>query len=118
MTEVTAHTHTKGEIQAKMGTIKDTNGKGQTKQKRFFKRWQDYTEELYKNGPKNSDNHNNVVIPLEPDILECKVKRALESITLNKASGGNGNLGQLFIIVKGGVVEVEVMEPPLSYLKS
>ena len=93
MTEVTAHTHTKGEIQAKMGTIKDTNGKGQTKQKRFFKRWQDYTEELYKNGPKNSDNHNNVVIPLEPDILECKVKRALESITLNKASGGNGNLG-------------------------
>ena len=79
---------TKGIFHAKMGTIKDRNGMdltGDTK-----KRWQEYTEELYKKDLNDSDNHNGVITHLEPDILECEVKWALGSITMNKASGDDG----------------------------
>ena len=80
--------NTKGIFHAKMGTIKDRNGMdltGDTK-----KRWQEYTEELYKKDLNDSDNHNGVSTHLEPDILECEVKWALGSITMNKASGVDG----------------------------
>ena len=79
---------TKGIFHAKMGTIKDRNGMdltGDTK-----KRWQEYTEELFKKDLNDSDNHNGVITHLEPDILECEVKWALGSITMNKASGDDG----------------------------
>ena len=69
-------------------------------------RWQEYTEELYKNGLKDPDNHNGVVIHLEPDILECEVKWALRSITENKASGGDGIPAELFQILKDDAVKV------------
>ena len=68
------------------------------------KRWQEYTEELYKNHLHNPDNHDGVITDLEPDILECEVKWALESITTNKASGGNGIPGELFQILKDNAV--------------
>ena len=72
---------TKGTLHAKMGTIKDRNGKDQTEAEDIKKRWQEYTEELYKNGLNDSDNHDGVITHLEPDILESEVKWALESIT-------------------------------------
>ena len=81
---------TKGIFHAKMGTIMDRNGTDLTEAKEIKKRWQEYTEELYKKGLNDPDNHNSVVTHLEPDILECEVKWALESITTNKASGGDG----------------------------
>ena len=90
---------TKGTFHAKMGSIKDRNGPNNkmiliimdlTEAEDIKKRWQGYTEELYKKGLNDLDNHNGVIIHLEPDILECKVKRALGSITTNKASGGDG----------------------------
>ena len=70
------------------------------------KRWQEYTEELNKKDPQDWDNHYGVITPLEPDILECEVKWALESITTNKASGGDGIPGELFQIVKDDAVKV------------
>ena len=70
------------------------------------RRWQEYTEELYKKDLHDPDNHNGVITHLEQDILECEVKKALESITMNKASGGDGILVELFQILKGDVVEV------------
>ena len=70
------------------------------------KRWQEYTEELYKNDLHGPDNHAGVIIHLEPDILECKVKWALESITMNKASGGDGIQVELFQILKDDAVKV------------
>ena len=79
---------TKGTFHAKMGTIKDRNGINLSHC--IMKRWQEYTEELYKKYPHDPDNHSGVIIHLEPDILECKVKWALGSITTNKASGGDG----------------------------
>ena len=81
---------TKGTFHAKMGTIKDRNGMDLTEAEDIKKRWQEYTEELYKKDIHDSDNHDGVVIHLEPDILECEVKWALGSITTNKASGGDG----------------------------
>ena len=81
---------TKGTFHVKMGTIKDRNGKDLTESKEIKKRWQEYTEELYKKGLNDPDNHNGVITHLEPDILECEVKWALGSITANKASGGDG----------------------------
>ena len=81
---------TKGTFHAKMGTIKDRNGMDLTEAEDIKKRWQEYTEELYKKDLCNSYNHSGVIIHLEPDILECEVKWALESITTNKASGGDG----------------------------
>ena len=71
-----------------------------------IKKWQEYTEELYKKDLHNPDNHNNVIIHLEPDILECKIKWALGSITMNKASGGDGISAKLFQILKDDAVKV------------
>ena len=81
---------TKGTFHAKMGTIKDRNDMDLTEAENFKKMWQVYTEELYKKDLHHQDNHNGVITHLEPDILECEVKWALESITTNKASGGDG----------------------------
>ena len=78
---------TRGTFHAKMGTIKDSNGMDLTEAEDIKKRWQEYTEELYKKDL--PDNHDDVITHLEPDILECEVKWALESITMNKASGGD-----------------------------
>ena len=89
---------TKGIFHAKMGSIKDRNGMDLTEAEDIKKRWQEYTEELYKKELHNPDNHNGVITDLEPDILECEVKWALESITRTKL--------------------VEVMEFQLSYSKS
>ena len=80
---------TKGTFHAKMGSIKDRNGMDLTEAV-DIKRWQEYTEELYKKDLHDQDNHDGVITGLEPDLLECEVKWALESITTNKASGGDG----------------------------
>ena len=85
---------TKETFQAKMGSIKDRNGMDLTEAEVIQKRWQEYTEELYKKDLHDQDNHNGVTIHLEPDILECEVKWALESITMKKASGGDGTPDQ------------------------
>ena len=77
----------KGIFNAKMGTIKDKNGKDLTERKDIKKRWQEYTEELYKKELNEPDNHSGVITHLEPDILECEVKWALGSMTMNKARG-------------------------------
>ena len=87
---------TKGTFHAKMGSIKDRNGMDLTEAEDIKKRWQEYTEELYKKDLHDPDNHNGVIIHLEPDILECEVKWALESITTNEASGGDGIPIELF----------------------
>ena len=89
---------TKGTLHAKMGSIKDRNGMGLTESEDIKKRLQEYTEELYKRGHDDPDNHDGVITHLEPDILECEVKWASESITTNKV--------------------VEVTEFQLSYFKS
>ena len=81
---------TKGTFHAKMGTIKERNSMDLTEAEDIKKRWQEYTEELYKKDLYDQDNHDGVITHLEPDILECEVKWALESITMNKASGGDG----------------------------
>ena len=87
---------TKGTFQAKMGTIKDRNGMDLTEAEDIKKRWQEYTEELYKKDLRDPDNHDSVITHLEPDILEFEVKWALESITMNKASGGDGISAKVF----------------------
>ena len=79
---------TKGTFHAKMGPIKDRNGMDLTEAGDIKKRWQEYTEELYKNDLHDPDNHSGVITHLEPDILECEVKWALGSISMNKASEG------------------------------
>ena len=81
---------TNGTFHAKMGLIKDRNGRDLTEAEDIQKRWQEYTEELYKKDPHDQDNHDGVIAHPEPDILECEVKWALGSITTNKASGGDG----------------------------
>ena len=86
----------KGTFHAKMSTIKDRNGMDLTEAEDIKKKWQEYTEELYKKHLHNPNNHDNVTTHLEPDILECKVKWALRSITTNKASGGDGIPFELF----------------------
>ena len=86
---------TKGTFHAKMGSIKDRNGRDLTEAENIKKRYQEYTEELYKRELHDPDNHNGVITHLEPDILECEVNWALESITMNKASGGDGILVEL-----------------------
>ena len=87
---------TKGIFHAKMGTIKDRNGIDLTETEDIKKQWQDYTEELYKKELHDPDKHGGMMTHLEPDILECKVKWALGSITVNKASGGDGIPVELF----------------------
>ena len=89
-----------------MGSIKDRNGRNLTEAKDIKTRWQEYTEELYKKELHYSDNHNGVITYLEPDILECEVKWALESISTNKASGGDGIPIELFQILKDDAVKV------------
>ena len=81
---------TKGTFHAKMGLIKDRNGMDLTEAEDIRKRWQEYTEQLYKKDLHDPDNHNGMITHLEPDILECEVKWALGSITMNKARGGDG----------------------------
>ena len=87
---------TKGTLNAKMGSIKDRNGMDLTEAEDIKKRWQEYTEELYKKELHDQDNHDGVITHLEPDILECEVKWALGNITTNKISGGNGIPAELF----------------------
>ena len=89
-----------------MGTVKDRNGMDLTEAEDIQKRWQEYTEELYKKDLHNPDNHDGVITHLEPDILECEVKWALESITMNKASGGDGFPVELFQILKDAAAKV------------
>jgi len=88
-----------------MGSIKDRNGRDLTEAEDIKKRWQEYTEELYKKDLYDPDNHDGVITHLEPDILECEVKRASESITMNKASGGDGIPVELFQILKDDAVK-------------
>ena len=97
---------TKGKFHAKMDTIKDRNSMEPTEAEGIKKRWQEYTEEVYKKDLHNPDNHDGVVTDLEPDILECEVKWALESITTNKASGGDGIPVEVFQILKDETVKV------------
>ena len=97
---------TKGIFHAKIGTIKDRNGMNLIKAEDIMKRWQEYTEKLYKKDFHDPDNHDGVITYLEPDILECKVKWALGSITTNKASGGDGIPVELFQILKDDAVKV------------
>ena len=91
---------TKGSFHAKMGTIKDRNGMDLTEAEAIKKRWQEYTEELYKKELHDPDNHDGVITHLEPDILECEVKWALGSITMNKASEDDAIPVELFQILK------------------
>ena len=88
------------------GTIQDRNGKDLTEAKEIKKMWQEYTEELYRKGLNSWDNHNGVVTHLEPDIWECEVNWALGSITMIKASGGDGIPVELFQILKDSAVKV------------
>ena len=97
---------TKGTFHGKMGTIKDRNAVDLTEAEDIKKRWQEYTEELYKKDHHDPDNHSGVITHLEPDILECKVRWVLGSITTNIASGGEGIPVQLFQILKDDAVKV------------
>ena len=97
---------TKGTFHAKMGSIKDINGMDLKEAEDIKKRWQEYTEELYKKDLHDPDNHSGVITHLQPDILESEVKWALESITTNKASGGDGVTVDLFQILKDDAMKV------------
>ena len=96
----------KGNCHEKMGSIKDRNAMDLTEAEDIKKRWQEYTEELYKKDLHDPGNYDGVITHLEPDILACEVKWALESITTNKASGGDGIPGELFQILKDDAVKV------------
>ena len=98
--------NTKGTFHAKTGSIKDRNGMDLMEAEDIEKRWQEYTEEQYKKELHDLDNHDGVIIHLEPDILECEVKWALGSITMNKASGGDGIPVELFQNLKDDAVKV------------
>ena len=97
---------TKGIFHVKIGSMKERNVMDLTEAEDIKKRWQEYTEELYKKDLHDPDNHDGVITDLEPDILECEVKWALESITMNKASGGDGIPVELFQILKDDAVKV------------
>ena len=97
---------TKGTFHAKMDTIKDRNGMELTEAEDIKKSWQEYIEELYKKDLNDLDNHDGVITHLEPDILECEVKWALGSITMNKARGDDGIPTKPFKILKDDVVKV------------
>ena len=96
----------KGTFHAKMGSIKDRNGMDLIEEEDIKKRWQEYTEELYKKDLSNPDNHDGVTTHLEPDILECEIKWALGGITMNKASGGDGIPVELLQVLKDAAVKV------------
>ena len=89
-----------------MGSIRDRNGRDLTEAEDIKKRWQEYTQELYKKDLNDPDNHDGVITHLEPDILECEVKWALGSTIMNKASGGDGIPVELFQILKDYAVKV------------
>ena len=95
---------TKGTFHTKRSTIKGRSGMDQTEAEGTKKRWQEYTEELYKKDLHDPDNHDCVITHLEPDILECEVKRALGTSTMNKTSGGDRIPVELFQILKGDAV--------------
>ena len=97
---------TKGTFHAKMSTVKNRNGIDLTEAEDIKKRWQEYTKELYKIDLHDPDNHNGVITDLEPNILECEIKQALESITMNKASRGDAIPVQPFQILKDNVVNM------------
>ena len=97
---------TKGKSHAKMGSIQDRNGMDLTEAEDIKKSWQEYTEKLYTKDLHDQDNHDGVITHLEPDILECEVKWALESIAMNKASGGDGIPVELLQILKDDAVKV------------
>ena len=97
---------TKGTFHANMCSIKDKNGRDLTEAEDIKKMWQEYTQELYKKDLLDPDDHEGVITHLEPDILECEVKWALESITTNKASRGDGIPVELFQILKDDAVKV------------
>ena len=97
---------TKGTFHAKIGTIKDRNDMDRRKAGDIKKRWQEYTEELYKKSLHEADNHDGVITHLEPDILKCEVKWVLRSITTIKASGGDEIPVELFQILKDDAVKV------------
>ena len=99
---------TEGTFHPKMGTIKDRNGMDLTKAEDIQNRWEEYTKELYKKDLHDPDNHDGVITHLEPDIQESKVKLALGSITMNKASGGDGIPVELFQILKDDAVKVQI----------
>ena len=105
---------TKGTFHAKMGSIKDRNGMDLTEAEDIQKRWQEYTEELYKKDLQDPDNHDCVNTHLEPDILECEVKWALGRITTNKASGGDGIPVELFQILKDDAGESATLNMPAN----
>ena len=96
----------KGTFHAEMGSIKDRNGRDLPEAEDMRKRWQEYTEALYRKDLHDPDNHDGVIAHLEPDILECEVKWALGSITMNKTSGGDGIPVELFQILKDDAVKV------------
>ena len=98
---------TKRTFHAKMGSIKGRNGMDLTEAEDIKKRWQEYMEELYKKDLHDPDNHDGVITHLEPDILQCEVKWALESITMNKASGGDGIPVELLQILKDDAANLE-----------
>ena len=106
-----------------MGLIKNRKGRDLTEAEDIKKRWQEYTEELYKKDLHDPDNHDGVITPLEPDILECEVKWALESIGMNKASGGDGIPVELFQILKDDAalnmpVHLETQQWPQDWKRS
>ena len=105
---------TKGALHAKMCSIKDNTGMGLTEAEYIKKRWQEYTEILYKNDLNDPENHNAMITHLEPDILECEIKWALGSITMNKASGGDGIEVELFQILKDDAVESVAVNMPAN----
>ena len=98
--------HTKGTFHAKMDTIKDRNGVDLKEAQYIKKRWYVYIEELHKKDLHDPDNHNPMIIHLEPDTVECEVKWTLGSITMNKASGGDGIPAELFKILTDDAVKV------------
>ena len=105
---------TKGTFHAKMSSIKDRNGMDLTEAEDIKKRWQVYTEELYKKDLQDPDNHDVVITHLEPDILECEVKWALRSIATNKASGCDGIPIELFQILKDDAVKGAALNMPAN----
>ena len=105
---------TKVTFHSKMGSIKDRNCRDLTEADNIKKSWQEYTEELYKEDLRNTDNHDGVITHLEPDILECEVKWALGNITMNKLSGGDGIPVELFQILKDDAVESAAFNMPAN----
>ena len=109
--------NTKGTFHAKMGSIKDRNGMDLTEVEDIKKRWQEYTEELYKKDLHDPDNHDGAIIHLEPNILEWEVKWSLGSIATNKASGGDAVPGELFQILKDDAVKSAALNMPALFWK-